>query len=549
MTVLITCGLHPKWCDFAQSRLTEMGILLSEASERSKLNGVEILEKMSKASKVSASRSRVFRQIKPGKAWQISAADLFVHNSDNDAWGWAHPNNIFFLEFWRDFDPNCRFVLVYGSVANYAAFDFDSKGEFGKNASALTERWITYNEELLRFYYENPERCLLVDIRTIEGGAAQFRELLNRKFDVKARLINTNHHLDISQIKRLASNQLFADIETPDLLSELENSADLPADEVEGKQAIAWNAVEEYESVKRELKAATLFIENLQIQAVEKDNIYQAELKAEAAKHEQDIEALKSKLNASQISLDAALANLEKVKIEAPESAPDVRQAESNEILLLQLAQVQEELKYYFDKYTGQTNGKAAAVQKTTHVPTSGTIISSVPKISEGLDDQDGPQSLTIDLRKYVNGEGWHNPEIDGRWAGLDLTSTVKVKSLPIAAHRIDMTLIDAMSFGILKAMTFKFDGNEIKPTIKLFSHLQGPVAPLRRLKAAITKHEKPFPVMLSYMVPANLVKTTDKGHWIEITVPETKTPSAVGLNDFRDLSICVQTIIVTRLG
>jgi len=53
----------------------------------------------------------------------------------------------------------------------------------------------------------------------------------------------------------------------------------------------------------------------------------------------------------------------------------------------------------------------------------------------------------------------------------------------------------------------------------------------------------------LTYTVPATLIHGEEKGHWIHITVPETQTPSDKGLNDFRDLSICVQTIEITKLN
>ena len=133
MTVMITCGLRQEWCDFSVARMKEMGITQASIASRTDMSAQDLMRKMCKAMKVSTTRSRTFRQVRPGKAWQIAASDLFLENAEHDLWGWSDPNNIFFLDFWRDFEPETRFILIYGSLAQYAAFEMSDEGKFKKN--------------------------------------------------------------------------------------------------------------------------------------------------------------------------------------------------------------------------------------------------------------------------------------------------------------------------------------------------------------------------------------------------------------------------------
>ena len=72
MSVIITSGLRQEWCDFGQSRMMEMGVIEADDATRIDLSAEELVHKMCKSLKVSAQRSNSFRQVKPGKTWQIA---------------------------------------------------------------------------------------------------------------------------------------------------------------------------------------------------------------------------------------------------------------------------------------------------------------------------------------------------------------------------------------------------------------------------------------------------------------------------------------------
>jgi len=585
MTVIITCGLRQEWCDFSQFRMEEMGIVQASKAKRINLDAQDIVRKMCKSMKVSTERSRTFRQVRPGKTWQISASDLFLENSDHDVWGWSSPDNIFFLDFWRDFEPSTRFVLVYGSLAQYAAFEMSDQGGFKKNIDALSNRWERYHEELLRFYHENVDNCILINIARFDQAATEISRGLNNKFETDTRLINTNHALDINPIKCLAAETLLKnEIMSSPTFSELENSADVPSDDEPWEPDLVWKALQEHEQALIQVQDAKSALKNVETQLVEKEAWFENEIKDIKNTHEDQLNtlqdtldsvkekllsteehltetktltdqhesrsaALKSELMQSQtqlIAYEKELIALRPTLQSQLGNSNTSEQSDNNELLLLQLTQVQEELNYYFEKYNALAAGEPVASMQ----PSTTSQRPLPPKHSEININSDAlrPTEYIIDLRKYVNGEGWHSPEMNGRWAGLDLKSTVKVRPLNKARHKIEMTIIDAMSLDIVKNMKFKFEGQELKPSIKIFSHLRGTLAPLRRLKASVTNMEKPYPMSVSYTVPANLIHGEEKGHWIQITVPGTETPSDKGLNDYRDLSICVQTIKVTAL-
>ena len=149
MSFIFIAGMHEDWCRFSQSRLQEMGIA-PISSETDKASGLQsYTQKLCKAHKVSTERSSKFRQVSPGKAWEITAASIIVENAENDNWCWGNPDNVFFLEFWKKLDPLCQFVLVYGSFADFRSLQSKQGASPTRSEDVLAKRWAAYHTEIL----------------------------------------------------------------------------------------------------------------------------------------------------------------------------------------------------------------------------------------------------------------------------------------------------------------------------------------------------------------------------------------------------------------
>lgn len=101
-------------------------------------------------------------QIEPGPVWHGMALDLMLGNLEQEVWGWADPDAVHLLDYWRSLEPGLAYVLIYDSprtLLSWAATNDDLSQE---KLEELVSNWCAYNEELLRFYRHNVDRSLLV---------------------------------------------------------------------------------------------------------------------------------------------------------------------------------------------------------------------------------------------------------------------------------------------------------------------------------------------------------------------------------------------------
>lgn len=514
MTVLVTCGYQASWCDFAQSRLGHMGIANPAVAERTGLNASDLIDKMTAANKNQLQKSD--GQIVPGKAWQIAAADMFVANAEADIWGWADPRNLKFLEFWRDFDPACRFILVYGSPAQCLADILENGDDSADSTEELLARWTIYHEEMLKFYHLNTENCLLVHVDHFNQTAKDVALKLQDHFDVPAHRINIRENLESSAVLRLVAENLLSERgEDLLLLTELESSADLPNHAIDAAgKVVSERAHEEFAEVQttaRQVQEVTLELERLRQQL--------GDVRKDAAVKDKDL----------QRQLEEARGELARAS-----------KTEESELLMLQLQQVQEELELYFTKY----NDLKAQTErpKTAQI---GTGKSAEPS-ERG---QSGTSNVSIDVRSYIDGAGWHSAEQNGRWAGRNLTSSVEIPPLKAGRYRLEINVTDAMAVDIFKGLSLLFDGRPLSHSTKLLANVGGRLAPLRRIKADLQKVEKPYPVKLVAHIAETAVDFSAFSHTLEIKCPRVISPSDRGGTDGRQLSICVDQINLEKVA
>ena len=114
-----------------------------------------------------------------------------------------------------------------------------------------------------------------------------------------------------------------------------------------------------------------------------------------------------------------------------------------NELLLLQLNQVQNELEQHLS-------------QALEH------------RLMPWHEPIYQPAEIVYDLRREIDGENWHYPEHDGRWAGPNEVSSIKVPVLCAGEYEAQLEVVDAMDSGILLGMGIFLNGTPLEINIDL---------------------------------------------------------------------------------
>jgi len=499
MNYILISGMHERWCDFASSQLITMGLSPSIRGAEDALDLEKFTHKLCDTYNVSTDRSSKFRQISPGKAWHISATSIIIDNSENKNWCWGTPDNIFLLDFWKAFGELTKFVLVYGCFEDFLAQQNKLRDLTVKQIEKLAKQWKSYHAEMLKFYYANKDRCLLVDISSFVSQGAEIADSLLDKFDIEGRIINSRAFINDNPIEVLAQQnhiQTLQDMGTDTIFSELENSADVNSDQTLKQSALSEAAIEEY----RRLEARIIEME---------DKLSNNELIAEGQQY--------------QVAL-----------------SKNKQLAAENKLVLAQLHQVQEELEFYFKK-TLQLEENANL--KPGH-PVEKTLASNGPTLF--AKNVKSAQDVTLDFANFINGSGWHNAEDTGRWSGPSTTSTIYVRKLEPTAYKMEVRILDGMSPTMLDKLQIYVGGQELKTSLRKLSDMRGPLAPLRRIKANMKHLEKPYPAIISATIPKTLIDPEKNVQTFEFVVPNVQQPIDTSNGDTRDLSLFYEKITLT---
>lgn len=530
MTVLITCGFQKSWCDFAQDLLQNMGVADASDASRSAMNPEDLTSKICKQHRLDFASERRFRQIMPGKAWQITAADLFVSNADKDTWGWADNRNIYFLDFWRDFDPHCRFLLLYGSPAQSLSCDLDSNGSLPDDLDGALAGWTAYQEELIRFYNKHRDQCLLVHVDTFRERTAEFAALVNARFETDLRLVNSAPEFSQPRMLQFVAEALLRDERGKAMLhAELESAADIASESADDLIASASAAHLEFIETKRALDAQLAISSDREAALACMEDV-KRELQLKVSELE-ELVASKSAASDEARHLREDLFNVQD-ELRAHNQIVAAKTRE-NDLMLRQLHQVQEELETYFSKYQ-ELKASTESGRDVPSGPSAAPTASALVRRAAGFE---------LDMRSFVNGSGWHSPEDQGRWAGPGVRSLIKLPRLEEEKYLLELQVIDAMSLNIAKNIRLKFDGHDIHPSFQILSNIGGRLAPVRRMRAQLRNVEKPYPMRILAIIPTAIIKDAGESHTLEILAPQVVSPAASGQPDTRALSICVQTV------
>lgn len=396
-----------------EALLHQCGMQSAQPSRREGLRPQDITATLCKAHKVPAvdavAEEQDIVQIQPGPVWHGMALDLMLGNLDQELWGWADPQAVFALDYWKDLDPKLTFVLVYDEPHRVLAEAAQANGEppSTQQVQRMLDNWVAYNSALLRFHLRNTGRSLLVHAKQVRRAADRYLQALQPLLDAPLRpagavlpaaeaalpapaegsVSATSDRLPaiVSQAVALAGieAQQAAHLMTASpaehylvdgvlsghpaalqLYAELQSAANLPLDRAAragGSAAAAWEALVRQRSFVAELLRQV----HAEYQRVDEALTQsRAQLEAAQARHTGDSQRLLANVRQLQeelerqrkhkLELEQRQAELlsERKTVDEAAAAHNERKlkelGEENELLLSQLHQVQEELERYY---------------------------------------------------------------------------------------------------------------------------------------------------------------------------------------------------------
>ena len=120
----------------------------------------------------------------PGPVWQQLAAELMLANMDQPVWAWADTSAMALLDFWAQFDPGIRFLLLAETPAHALLRSTPKADETTTDADAALQQWQNTHQHLLHFALRQPQRCTLVWSHHAQSDPQQLAALLAAKWQL-----------------------------------------------------------------------------------------------------------------------------------------------------------------------------------------------------------------------------------------------------------------------------------------------------------------------------------------------------------------------------
>jgi alkylhydroperoxidase/carboxymuconolactone decarboxylase family protein YurZ len=382
MKTIITCGYPYSGYDIVGQFLYQSGVVTANISRNEALSPKAIEDKIFNMYELD--KYNITTQAQLGLVCQEFAKNLFLENISEKLWGWDSENSIWLLNFWRKFDPQIRFVLVYAST-EFIIANMLQKQTPSYALETILQRVNVYNTEIIRFYNQYPNNCLLVNSQAISQNPQYFIQTISKQFKLNLNIKNIKFHSTTpSAILIHLAQDLLAEIagdgvddkeniipimegmslsinyaldknlisEADILYQELESIANIPymEEKLNIQEKIA--AFKEYNTLIVTLNEARKKVIELDKKAhILSDNSRQKENK---------INELKDKIKKITAKYELNLLK------QQSDNKQNIEQ--ENELLLLQLHQVQEELETYFSKYKEKEKEKNTIVTQNSNL-------------------------------------------------------------------------------------------------------------------------------------------------------------------------------------
>ncbi len=171
--------------------LCQAGLADAQPSRKEQLSPQALQTMLLRSYDVVLDGSAAITQQKPGKLWDEMAADLLLANIHQPQWGWADHQTLPLLDFWQDFDPQVRVLLVFDEPQAYIARALQALDKSDANSpdaacvDAVLQQWQHWNSALLYYFHRHTERCLLVNSQQALRAPQALLALLQKHWQIQ----------------------------------------------------------------------------------------------------------------------------------------------------------------------------------------------------------------------------------------------------------------------------------------------------------------------------------------------------------------------------
>lgn len=394
--------------------LVKAGVSRAQPASTSGFQPQKLQAEILRSYEVDLTGTAPLTQVLPGKLWTQLASGLFLANTSYPVWGWADHQTTVCMDFWQEFDPQVRILLVYQTPQAHLANVLDQHARPSLQAvSAALDQWVHWNTEVLRYYHRHSTRCSLVNSDQAIAQPQAFVRAIAREWQIVGLDLTSlvpSGNLAYGYLQRQLID-LLIDSQHPALAlrQELDGTALLPSD------ASMFTLVDTIENVWDEWVGLRARL-------------------GELVRRTSDLTAACEVAETFRTQLDAQLA----WATQNEKAAVELRQ--ENELLLLQRDQLQEELEHYFLRCTELERKQK---KNATEFTAAFWIVNQ-------------PTEIVVDMRQEVVGSNWYDAEADGRWAGPGGVSTIQLPPLQAAEYTLVLEVVDSMHPEIVSNMVLE---------------------------------------------------------------------------------------------
>lgn len=179
MTTLICAGtLFADWQDALKKLIPSDSKLLVAQNELSKF-GAEVCQQH-----FPEMEELAWRPFFLDEDYLDQAKTLLLPAQDKQLFTWADSNNSLLLNFWKTAVDDAKFVLFYSSP-EYELSNYINSHPFGEKViENVITAWVNRSRAMLTFYLNHRKDSLLVNSQSVQSEEETFIQALNKKFDL-----------------------------------------------------------------------------------------------------------------------------------------------------------------------------------------------------------------------------------------------------------------------------------------------------------------------------------------------------------------------------
>ncbi len=112
------------------------------------------------------------------------AIDILSARNATPDWFWAETQSVRFLQFWKDLDPNIRFILACADINSHLIRLLEQGELSSENVSDVISEWCELTIKMLSFHVSNPSNTALIPVNNCTDLAYQALQTLNERWSL-----------------------------------------------------------------------------------------------------------------------------------------------------------------------------------------------------------------------------------------------------------------------------------------------------------------------------------------------------------------------------